>query len=117
MATAKKDEEQVTAVETPADPVFKAPAATLKAEEVARQHAEEVQEQQKDAFLANHTNVPGEAVATAYATPDGDKDPESITFGVDGSSVKVVCTAKEMVFNRQDFVQVARAASQIVGSL
>jgi hypothetical protein len=116
VATAKKDDAP-TQVEAPADPVFEKPKATLAAEEKAAERAEEVAEQQKEAYLKNHTNVPGEAVVTIYATPDGDKDPDSITFAVDGSSVSVVATAKEMTFNRQDSAQIARLGAVIGGGL
>lgn len=114
---APKKDDAPEGVEPVADPVFEKPKATQDAEAQAAKRVEEVVEQQKDAYLRGRTNVPGEAVTTAYATPDGDKDPDSITFAVDGSSVTVVATAKEMVFNRQDFVQIARAASAIVGTL
>lgn len=119
MATRTKKDEPTP--DSPAievtDNHFDKPAATEKAEQQASKRAEEVAEQQKDAFLANVTNVPREAVATAYATPDGDKDPASITFALDGANVTVVATDKEMVFTRQDFLAFVRQAQSLVSSL
>jgi hypothetical protein len=122
VATAKKDQQvdPREAIEEQAlvgRGTFEKPAATVKAEKQAAERAEEVADIQKEAFLRNHTNVPAGNVVTVYATPDGDKEPESITFSTDGNAITVVATAKEMVFNGQDALQIARAASQVGNTL
>lgn len=120
MPAAKKTQEPSQAdqaVDQAADHTYEKPAATAKAEEQASQRAEEVRDLQKEAFLKNHTNVPEGSVVTVYASRDGDKDPESITFATDGASVTVVATAKELVFNGQDVLALARAAGQVGNTL
>jgi phage tail sheath gpL-like len=58
-----------------------------------------------------------EAVATALATAVDGKDPESVTFSLTGASVTVSASAKETVFNRQDFMAFVRQAQSLVSSL
>jgi hypothetical protein len=120
MAAAKKTSEPSQAEQDVAQAqnvTFEKPASAIKAEEQASKRAEEVAELQKDAFLANHTNVPAGNVVTVYASRDGDKDPESIVFSTDGNAVTVVCSARELVFNGQDVLALARAASQVGNTL
>jgi hypothetical protein len=119
MPAAKKSEpsQAEQAVEQAADLHYEKPAATIKAEEQAAKRAEEVAEIQKEAFLNNHTNVPEGNVVTVYASRDGDKDPGSITFATDGNAVTVVATDKELVFNGQDALAIARAAAQVGNTL
>lgn len=120
MATAKKNAEPSQAeqaVEQAADVHFEKPAATIKAEEQAAERAAEVAQIQKDAFLANHTNVPDGAVVTVYGDRDGDKDPESITLATDGNAVTAVATAKEVVFSGENRLALLRAVTQVSNTI
>jgi len=116
MAVAKKTDDPVEP-DAVQDRVFKKPAATIKAEQKARETAEEVREMQKEARLESFASAHATPVETAYASVTGPDDPESFSLSIDGTSVTMVVTALKTTYKREDALAAFRAWSKSVSSL
>ena len=97
---------------------LKETAATKRAHKAAEDFREEVQDIQWDTQKQNLTNVPGTHVDTAYASRDGDKDPDSLSISSIGGEVLVVAsTTKPMRFDRDNVHALTRAFANLGSSL
>jgi hypothetical protein len=100
---------------------FEKPKAAVEAEKLASERAEEVAEQQKDAYLRGKTNVPEGHVETAYSIGEDGKPTGWVIAASDGAAITVVAgdgkSQVELVFNGQDASQLARVFGKVGSTL